>query len=120
MDFISWPELFLSLCAVVAVFLGVIGLMVTIVTELTEDGPWFLYGGVLPGLLFLVGLFLSGTAKAVVLGVGALILIAIPWTLVLRRREECLRSIGIGQALFFFGALSVAGLLHLHSQHFLG
>ena len=44
MDFITVPELFLSLGAVIAVFVAIVGLMILVATELTEEGRWFFPG----------------------------------------------------------------------------
>ena len=118
MDFISFPELFLALGAVIAVFTTIIGLMILVATELTEEGRWFLLGFVVPLGLVLLGLVSGGGFGAFLMVTALLLAIGVPWVLAVQRREDCFRTVLAGNLLFVVGGLLLVGLLSLHFTHF--
>jgi hypothetical protein len=118
MDFISVPELFLALGAVAAVFVAVIGLMVLVATELTEEGGWFLPGVLLPLGLLAVGLFLPPPFRLGSQLFAGSIAVFVPWWLALRKGPDCFRAVLGGSALLLGGGAVVAALLAVHFAHF--
>lgn len=118
MDFISWPELGMSLVALVAVFVAVTGLMMVVATELTEEGRWFLPGTIVPGLLLVSMLFLPRIWGLTLGGLAAGLALAVPWFLVAQRRAECLRPVLAGQLMALIGGGIVAGLIRIHYLYF--
>ncbi len=118
MDFISWPELFLSLGAVAAVFVAIIGLMILVATELTEEGGWFFPGVVVPLLLVVAGLFFPGWLRGALQIIAAVIALGVPWWLAWKRKQDCLRGVVTGNVLLLSGGITLALLLGVHFAHF--
>jgi hypothetical protein len=118
MDFITVPELFLSLGAVAAVFVAVAGLMILIATELTEEGRWFLPGVVVPLLLLGAGLFLPGWPRVLCQVAAGLVALGVPGWLAWKRPGDCLQPVLTGAGLLIGGGLVLSGLLMIHFTHF--
>jgi hypothetical protein len=118
MDFITVPELFLSLGAVASVFVAVAGLMILIATELTEDGRWFFCGVVVPLLLLGAGLFFPGWPRLVCQVGAGLVALGVPGWLAWRRPGDCLQPVMTGAGLLMGGGLALSGLLMIHFTHF--
>jgi hypothetical protein len=118
MDFITLPELFLSLGAVIAVFIAIAGLMILVATELTEDGPWFLVGAGGPLLLLGIGVFLHGWPQWLCQLLAAAAALSVPGYLAWKRPADCFRTVATGIALLGGGSATLAGLLMIHFAHF--
>jgi len=118
MDFISLPELLLALGAVAAVFVAIIGLMLLVATELTEEGGWFLPGVLIPLGLLLVGLFLPAAPRLGVQILAGSVALFIPWWLAFRHGSDCFRAVLGGTVLLIGGGGVLAGLLAVHFTHF--
>ena len=118
MDFITVPELFLSLGAVVAVFVAIAGLMVLVATELTEEGIWFLPGGVVPIVLLVIAVFLSGWLQQTIQALAVVIALGVPGFLAWKRPADCLKTVLTGIGLLTGGGATLAGLLSIHYSHF--
>lgn len=118
MDFITVPELFLSLGAVAAVFLAVVGLMILVATELTEEGIWSVPGVMVPLLLLGIGLFVPGVGRVVCQVAAGVFALGVPGWLAWKRPGDCFKPVALGASLFLVGGAAVAGLLSIHFVHF--
>lgn len=118
MDFITVPELFLSLGAVASVFVAVAGLMILIATELTEEGRWFFPGVVVPLVLLTAGLFFPGWPRLLCQCGAGLVALGVPGCMAWRRPGDCLRAVATGTGLLMGGGAALSGLLWIHFAHF--
>jgi len=118
MDFITVPELFLSLGAVIAVFVAIVGLMILVATELTEEGRWFLPGVVIPLILLTIALFVPGWPRVLCQIAAGVVALAVPGWLAWRRPADCLRSVMTGGGLLVGGGALLTFLLMVHFAHF--
>jgi len=118
MDFITVPELFLSLGAVIAVFVAIVGLMILVATELTEEGRWFFPGVVIPLILLGIALFIPGWPRVLCQIVAGAVALGVPGLLAWKRPGDCLRTVLTGGGLLVSGGALLTGLLMVHFAHF--
>tara|TARA_R110002096_G_scaffold215310_9_gene403102 strand:- start:9982 stop:10344 length:363 start_codon:yes stop_codon:yes gene_type:complete len=118
MDFITWPELLLSIVAVLSVFLGLSGAMLMVATQLAEDGPWFRVGVLTPLGIGIVGFLIGGAAQLLFVGIALAVAIASPVRLAMLRRVDCLPAIATGLGLFLVGGVGVVSTVSAHYTYF--
>ena len=115
-DFISFPELGLSILGVIAVFVGLSGFMILVTIELAEEGHWIWSGAAAPILLLLISLLVP--AKLVLQLIALVGIIATPAWLGIQRPKDCAKAVIAGLALFVGGGAVVALVLSAHYSYF--
>ncbi len=118
MDFITWPELFLSVIAVISVFVGLSGVMLVVATQLAEEGPWFPLGVLVPIAFAFLGFLIGGAGLVALAVVAGLVALASPVKLAVDRRIDCLPAIATGLGLCAIGAIGVGTAVYMHFAHF--
>ncbi len=118
MDFITWPELFLSIIAVLSVFIGLSGLMLMIATQLAEDGLWFPIGVLAPLGIAFTGMLVGGVVAGVMACIALLLALGSPIKLAIDRRIDCLPAIAAGLGLLAIGGIGVGTTVAAHFNHF--